>query len=76
MTETDLQLGGGYTYQWECAILLALNYFFESVRYNPILYLKERGLGFNQLSLFAISHQLHRIPKGQGKRPRPCFSPL
>lgn len=32
MTETDLQLGGGYTYQWECAILLALNYFFEPVR--------------------------------------------
>jgi DNA repair protein RadC len=22
MSETDLQLGGGYTYQWECAILL------------------------------------------------------
>ncbi|MBN1138231.1 MAG: hypothetical protein JXM73_16705 [Anaerolineae bacterium] len=37
MTETDLQLGGGYTYQWECAILLALNYFFEPVRYNPTL---------------------------------------
>jgi len=34
MTETDLQLGGGYTYQWECAILLALNYFFEPLRYN------------------------------------------
>jgi hypothetical protein len=38
MTETDLQLGGGYTYQWECAILLALNYFFEPVRYNPTLF--------------------------------------
>jgi len=37
MAETDLQLGGGYTYQWECAILLALNYFFEPVRYNPTL---------------------------------------
>ena len=47
MTETDLQLGGGYTYQWECAILLALNYFLEPVRYNPILCLKERELGFN-----------------------------
>lgn len=35
--ETDLQRGGGYTYQWECAILLALNYFFEPVRYNPDL---------------------------------------
>ena len=23
MSETDLQVGGGYTYQWECAILLA-----------------------------------------------------
>ena len=38
MTETDLQLGGGYTYQWECAILLALNYFFEPVKYNPTLW--------------------------------------
>lgn len=38
MTETDLQLGGGYMYQWECAILIALNYFFEPVRYNPILF--------------------------------------
>jgi len=38
MSETDLQLGGGYTYQWECAILLALNYFFEPVRYNPTLF--------------------------------------
>jgi len=37
MSETDLQLGGGYTYQWECAILLALNYFFETVRLNPAL---------------------------------------
>ena len=38
MSETDLQLGGGYTYQWECAILLALNYFFEPVRYEPTLF--------------------------------------
>jgi tetratricopeptide (TPR) repeat protein len=38
MSETDLQLGGGYIYQWECAILLALNYFFEPVRYNPTLF--------------------------------------
>ena len=38
MSETDLQLGGGYTYQWECAILLALNYFFEPVRYNSTLF--------------------------------------
>jgi len=38
MSETDLQLGGGYAYQWECAILLALNYFFEPVRYNPTLF--------------------------------------
>lgn len=37
MSETDLQLGGGYTYQWECAILLALNFFYEPVRYNPTL---------------------------------------
>ena len=29
MSEIDLQLGGGYTYQWECAILLALNCFTE-----------------------------------------------
>jgi hypothetical protein len=36
MSETDLQLGGGYTYRWECAILLALNYFFEPVRDEPL----------------------------------------
>lgn len=35
MTETDLQLGGGYAYQWECAILIALNHLGEPVRYNP-----------------------------------------
>ena len=38
MSETDLQLGGGYIYQWECAVLLALNYFFEPRRYNPTLF--------------------------------------
>jgi len=38
MSETDLQVGGGYIYQWRCAILLALNYFFEPVRYNPTLF--------------------------------------
>jgi hypothetical protein len=38
MNGTDLQLGGGYTYQWESAILLALNYFFEPVAYNPALF--------------------------------------
>lgn len=38
MTETDLQRGGGYTYQWECAILLALNYFFKPLRYNSTLF--------------------------------------
>ncbi len=37
MEKTDLQLGGGYTYQWECAILLSLNYFFETVELNPTL---------------------------------------
>lgn len=38
MGETDLQLGGGYKYQWECAILLALNHFFiPSLRYSPPL---------------------------------------
>jgi WD40 repeat protein len=34
---TNLQLGGGYTYQWECAILMALNYFFETTRLSPAL---------------------------------------
>jgi formylglycine-generating enzyme required for sulfatase activity len=38
MSGTDLQLGGGYTYQWECAILLALNYFFEPVPYESSLF--------------------------------------
>jgi hypothetical protein len=38
MGETDLQLGGGYIYQWECAVLLALNYFFEPMPYNPTLF--------------------------------------
>ncbi|MBN1641156.1 MAG: SUMF1/EgtB/PvdO family nonheme iron enzyme [Anaerolineae bacterium] len=44
--ETDTQLGGGYTYQWESAILLALNYFFEPVPYEATLYdLVTRFLG-------------------------------
>jgi len=30
MTQVDLQRGGGFTYQWECAILLALNYLMDS----------------------------------------------
>ena len=38
MTKTDLQLGGGYTYQWRSAILLALNYFFEPVSYDDALH--------------------------------------
>jgi tetratricopeptide (TPR) repeat protein len=38
MTETDTQLGGGYVYQWECAILLALNYFFQPAKYNLVLF--------------------------------------
>jgi hypothetical protein len=38
MSETDLQYGGGYVYQWECALLLALNCFFEPVRYDPTLF--------------------------------------
>jgi hypothetical protein len=38
MGETDLQHGGGYIYQWECAVLLALNYSFEPRRYNPTLF--------------------------------------
>jgi hypothetical protein len=44
MSDTDLQVGGGYAYQWECAILLALNYCFEPARYNPTLY--ELIIGF------------------------------
>jgi hypothetical protein len=46
MSTTDLQLGGGYIYQWECAVLLALNYFFEPMPYNPTLFdLVESFLG-------------------------------
>ena len=45
MSDTDLQVGGGYAYQWECAILLALNYCFEQpARYNLTLY--ELIIGF------------------------------
>ena len=43
MSETDLQVGGGYVYQWECALLLALNHFFEPVRYDPTLFDLIRG---------------------------------
>ncbi len=38
MTKTDLQLGGGYVYQWQCAVLLTLNYFFEPVSYDDTLH--------------------------------------
>ena len=38
MSQPDLQLGGGYTYQWRCAILLALNYFHQPVSYNKALH--------------------------------------
>jgi hypothetical protein len=37
MRETDFQLGGGYVYQWECAVLLALNYFFDPLPYDDSL---------------------------------------
>lgn len=29
MSQIDLQLGGAYAYQWECAVLLALNYLWD-----------------------------------------------
>jgi len=29
MSQMDLELGGGYVYQWECAVLLALNYLMD-----------------------------------------------
>ena len=39
MTRIDLQLGGGYVYQWECAILLALNYLMDAPsEYNAELH--------------------------------------
>ncbi len=31
MSPTNFQVGGGYTYQWECSIALALKYFFMTV---------------------------------------------
>ena len=35
----DVQLGGGYTYQWLCAVLLALNYLGdEPDDYDPALH--------------------------------------
>ena len=54
MSETDLQYGGGYVYQWECALLPALNHFFEPARYHPTLFdliqdfLGEGGLAGSQ----------------------------
>ena len=39
MTQIDLGLGGGYVYQWECAILLAINYLMDALTgYNPELH--------------------------------------
>jgi WD40 repeat protein len=58
--ETDLQLGGGYKYQWECAILLALNYLFDDpLRYNPTLHdLITSFLGrVEQVQLEGIDHE-------------------
>ena len=41
MPEIDFQLGGGYAYQWQCGILLALNSFFEEpvadVRFSELV---------------------------------------
>ena len=54
MSETDLQVGGGYIYQWECTLLPALNHFFEPARYDPTLFdliqdfLGEGGLAGSQ----------------------------
>lgn len=38
MVGRDLQLGGGYAYQWETAILLALNYFYDPLAYSRTLF--------------------------------------
>jgi formylglycine-generating enzyme required for sulfatase activity len=38
MTKKNLQLGGGYIYQWECAMLLALNYLYDPFKYSSDLY--------------------------------------
>ena len=39
MTRIDLQHGGGYVYQWECAALLALNYLMDGLQEcNPELH--------------------------------------
>jgi|GEM_PF-2493886 len=47
MPQTDLQLGGAYIYQWECGVLLALNYLFDTaLKYSPDLHqLIEEFLG-------------------------------
>ena len=41
MPDIDFQLGGGYAYQWQCGILLALNSFFEEpvadVRFDKLV---------------------------------------
>ena len=61
MSQPDLQLGGGYTYQWRCAILLALNYFHQPVSYNKALHALVRAfLG----SVDAIHLEGERIGSG------------
>jgi hypothetical protein len=47
VTSIDLGRGGGYIYQWECAILLALNYLMDTpTEYKPELHqLTENFLG-------------------------------
>ena len=38
MSGVDTQLGGGYVYQWDCAILMALDYFVQPVGFVPALH--------------------------------------
>lgn len=39
MDKTELGLGGGYVYQWDCAILLAINYLLDNPKaYNSVLH--------------------------------------
>ena len=38
MYKVDFQLGGGYVYQWDCAVLMALNYLGEPVAYSPTIH--------------------------------------
>jgi hypothetical protein len=61
MGETDLQLGGGYTYQWECAILLALDYFFDPVRYSPTLRSGQRNCTFRLNLLKGVAYILPKV---------------